>query len=118
MVMTTKERLQRKMTDRGMNDGNILTKMGIDNINEIIHEERRLFNQNYPKTVKRLETMTASYGVSFIVHISMKILVLIEKLQTNHYKDLFIENLPNEVIDVACDYYLRACYAYYKIMTE
>jgi len=59
-----------------------------------------------------------SYESKFRVYICIKVLSLIEKLQNNYYKELFIKNLPNEVIDIACDYYIRACFSYYKIMSE
>ena len=117
-MTTTKERLQKKIKDRGLTDENILTKSGIDNIKELIDVERIYFNQKYPKTAIQLAILEESYECAFRVYICIKVLSLIEKLQNNYYKELFIKNLPNEVIDIACDYYIRACFSYYKIMSE
>jgi len=118
MVMTTKERLQQKIKDRGMTDENILTKSGICNVKELIDEERRLFDQNYPKTVIELCILEESYESAFRIYICIRVLKLIEKLQNDYYKELFIKNIPKEFIDIACSYYIRACCAYYKMMTE
>jgi len=118
MVMTTKERLQKKLKDRGIDDKNILTELGMNNVVEIVIEEKKIFKEKYPKTVIELCILEESYEYAFRIYICIRVLKLIEKLQTNHYKELFIKNLPNEVIDVACSYYLQCCFDYYKMMTE
>jgi len=118
MVMTTKQRLQKKIKDRGVTDENIPTPVGIKNIVEIVIEEQKLFKQNYPKTVIQLAILEESFESKFRVYICIKVLSLIEKLQNDYYKDIFIKNIGDEIIDIACSYYIRACFSYYKIMSE
>jgi len=97
---------------------NIPTPVGIKSIAEIVIEEQKIFKQKYPDTVIQLAILEESYESAFRIYICIRVLKLIEKLQNDYYKELFIKNIPTEAIDIACSYYIRACCAYYKMMTK